>query len=86
MNRKNAHHGKFDHLLTRLDLLKKARTPKAFLAGGGTFKNENFFGLKRLSTNTNFNVFVTESQNCLVLPAPHKRASRPAPDFTVLFY
>ena len=25
--------------------------------------------------------FVTESQNCLVLPAPHKRASRPAPDF-----
>ena len=28
---------------------------------------------------------VTESQNCLVLPAPHKRASRPAPDFTVLF-
>ena len=29
---------------------------------------------------------VTESQNCLVLPAPHKRASRPPPDFTVLFY
>ena len=29
---------------------------------------------------------VTESQNCLVLPAPHKRASRPASDFTVLFY
>ena len=29
---------------------------------------------------------VTELQNCLVLPAPHKRASRPAPNFTVLFY
>ena len=28
---------------------------------------------------------MTESQNCLVLPAPHKRASRPAPDFD-LFY
>ena len=28
---------------------------------------------------------VTESQNCLVLPAPHKCASRPAPNFTVLF-
>ena len=34
----------------------------------------------------NPNVIVTESQNCLVLSAPRKRASRPAPDFTVLFY
>ena len=31
------------------------------------------------------NQTVTELQNCLVLPAPHKRASRPAPDFTVYF-
>ena len=53
---KNAHHGKFDHLLTKLDLLQKARTPKTFLAGGATFKNANYFGLKKLSTNANFNV------------------------------
>ena len=40
----------------------------------------------KLVTDLMIFVPVTESQNCLVLPAPHKRASRPASNFTVLFY
>ena len=38
-----------------------------------------------IKTFLRLKVNVMESQNCLVLPAPHKRASRPAQDFTVFF-
>ena len=43
-DRKNAQQGKFDHFLTRLNLLQKARILRTFLVRGATFKHKIFFG------------------------------------------
>ena len=80
---------KFKELGTYADAKRSSRprktTPRTDILIKRRVINSPTCSAKKIRADLN-ETNVTESQNCLVLPAPKKRASRPAPNFTVLLY